>query len=294
MGPQMILTTNSITGTVTDTTGAVVPGATVTATNENTGVSVTTTTNSMGSYSTPPIDPGTYKIIVSAPRMKTFTQEHFEVQTNAALTFNPKLQPGFDPGVIQPKNIEKQEQALITTSQTFANPSPTLLNGINCGQDYVRVSLSGVLGPMGYVPSPSLSSASQLTGVDANLILQGKSFYYPSIILYISAVPVVCVGQPPTNQTDADKQVNSIEQSSQETNRNPEWLDASFSLTATDDKDKAIDIDCTDDKSIKILQILPQQTVAGLKNQPLADTATAINSIAGALARPRQLAPRRR
>ena len=45
--------TSRITGTVTDTTGAVVPGAAVTALNEETGISQTQTTTDAGLYSSP-------------------------------------------------------------------------------------------------------------------------------------------------------------------------------------------------------------------------------------------------
>lgn len=56
--------TNSgdIRGTVTDTTGAVIPGATVTVLNVNTGVSKTLVTDGAGLYDTSSIVNGTYKV----------------------------------------------------------------------------------------------------------------------------------------------------------------------------------------------------------------------------------------
>src|SRR5580704_3590009 len=50
----------TISGTVTDTTGAVVPGATVTATNLATSVSFERTSSSSGLFSIAPLPPGTY------------------------------------------------------------------------------------------------------------------------------------------------------------------------------------------------------------------------------------------
>src|SRR5215831_13983969 len=57
--------TGSILGTVTDQTGAVVAGASVTLTNEGTGSSLTTSTSSDGGYKFSPVKIGTYKLDVS-------------------------------------------------------------------------------------------------------------------------------------------------------------------------------------------------------------------------------------
>lgn len=51
-----------LSGTVADPSGAVIPGATVTAVNVNTGVTVRTTANASGTYQMPPLQPGTYRI----------------------------------------------------------------------------------------------------------------------------------------------------------------------------------------------------------------------------------------
>src|ERR671931_2134921 len=63
--------TATIRGTVTDTSGAVVPGASVTVTNENTGFSRSTVTNNVGSYSFVELPPGTYTIEVSLSGFKS-------------------------------------------------------------------------------------------------------------------------------------------------------------------------------------------------------------------------------
>jgi len=55
-----------ITGTITDPTGAVVPGATVTITNVGTNISQSTTTGSDGSYRFALVPPGTYTLEVKA------------------------------------------------------------------------------------------------------------------------------------------------------------------------------------------------------------------------------------
>lgn len=62
-----------IKGTVKDSTGAVVPKASVTATNEATGVKFTTTASAAGEYIFPQLPVGTYDISATAPGFKTFT-----------------------------------------------------------------------------------------------------------------------------------------------------------------------------------------------------------------------------
>jgi Carboxypeptidase regulatory-like domain len=61
-----------IKGTVTDPTGAVVPGATITATNTATGVKYPTKSLANGDYLFPQLPVGTYSITVSAPGFKNF------------------------------------------------------------------------------------------------------------------------------------------------------------------------------------------------------------------------------
>src|SRR5579875_1572426 len=68
-----------IQGTVTDPTGAVVPGATVTATNVATGVKTTRQTTDAGFYVLSPLPPGEYTVTVSQKGFQTKVQEHVTV-----------------------------------------------------------------------------------------------------------------------------------------------------------------------------------------------------------------------
>jgi hypothetical protein len=65
--------TARIKGTVTDPSGAVVPKATVTVTNTQTGVVSTTTSNASGEYIFPSLPIGTYTINIASPGFKGFT-----------------------------------------------------------------------------------------------------------------------------------------------------------------------------------------------------------------------------
>ncbi len=86
--------TGSITGTVTDASGAVVSGAKVTLTDAGTGASLTTTTGSSGSYSFNPVRIGTYKINVTATGFKKDVAAGIVVDVSSNILRNFALQPG--------------------------------------------------------------------------------------------------------------------------------------------------------------------------------------------------------
>lgn len=65
----------TITGTVTDASGGVVPSATVTVTEQATGQVYELTTNEVGSFTRPALKPSTYNVIVSAPGFKKSEQK---------------------------------------------------------------------------------------------------------------------------------------------------------------------------------------------------------------------------
>jgi hypothetical protein len=86
--------TASISGTVTDPSGAVVAGATVTATNTDTGVAATQSTNASGFYSFQSLALGTYTIDVNQTGFKQYAQTGLVLDVNSALVVDVKLQVG--------------------------------------------------------------------------------------------------------------------------------------------------------------------------------------------------------
>ena len=59
---------------VTDASGAAIPDARVTITDEQTGVKTVVGTNSAGNYSTPPLILGTYRVDIEKQGFKTFSR----------------------------------------------------------------------------------------------------------------------------------------------------------------------------------------------------------------------------
>ena len=86
--------TGSITGTATDSSGAVVSGAKVTLTNEGTAANLSTTTGSDGGYKFSPVRVGSYKLDVTAQGFKTASAAHVAVDVSSNALVNFKLQPG--------------------------------------------------------------------------------------------------------------------------------------------------------------------------------------------------------
>ena len=64
----------SIQGTVTDSTNAVIPGASIHVSSQATGVAIDTKANAVGFYQVPGLNTGTYVVTASAPNMKTYKQ----------------------------------------------------------------------------------------------------------------------------------------------------------------------------------------------------------------------------
>ena len=87
-------TGGSITGVVKDPTGAVIPGATVTAINSVVGVKQTTRTDGQGLYSFPVLAVGTYEIEVSENGFQPYRVTGLRVDINSALVADVTLQLG--------------------------------------------------------------------------------------------------------------------------------------------------------------------------------------------------------
>jgi hypothetical protein len=89
-----VTATATLQGTVTDTTGAVIPGAEVKITNKGTGDVRTVVSNASGVYSFNLVPAGTYQVRVAAPGLATNTFNDVELAVSRVTTVDAKLAVG--------------------------------------------------------------------------------------------------------------------------------------------------------------------------------------------------------
>jgi len=150
----------SLSGVVTDQTGAVLPGATVTVRDPN-GQTRTVTSNDQGQYSVNDLPAGTYTLTISVPKFKDFETQGLNLTPGMSLPIDATLEPA---GETTQVNVEgtKVAQVETETSQIVGNITQkelvTLgLNGRNftqlialtpgvsnqTGQDEAKVGVQG-------------------------------------------------------------------------------------------------------------------------------------------------------
>src|ERR1700736_3328983 len=84
----------TLTGTVKDSSGAVIPNAQVVITDVATGVSRTVSPGSAGLYTAPNLSPGTYEVRVSATGFRTAVQKGITLTVGAQQVLDITMQVG--------------------------------------------------------------------------------------------------------------------------------------------------------------------------------------------------------
>ena len=110
--------TTALSGTIYDSSGAVVAGATVTATNDATGVPLTQTTNSAGLYSFPSIPVGSYTLAVEMSGFKSARHTGITLVVGTPATENVTLELGDTREVVK---VEASAVPINTTTATMGN-----------------------------------------------------------------------------------------------------------------------------------------------------------------------------
>ncbi len=88
------VTQGAITGTVEDATGAAVTNATVLIVNSGTNQTLTLTADGKGFFNAPLLQPGEYKVTISAPGFSQYVASVVSVQVGSATTLQPRLNTG--------------------------------------------------------------------------------------------------------------------------------------------------------------------------------------------------------
>jgi len=114
--------TGTVAGSVTDQSGAVVAGATITLTDTATHNARSATTNATGRYIYVDVNPGIYTITVSKPGFETTKTERQEVKVGASLTLDLSLQVGGANVVVEVTAVGNELQTMnATVGNTITN-----------------------------------------------------------------------------------------------------------------------------------------------------------------------------
>src|SRR5437762_10470927 len=102
-------------GTVSDASGALIPGVTLTATNTGTGIVTTVLTNEAGAYQFASLQTGTYKVSADLPGFRTLAYSNVGLGVSQQVRLNFTLQVG---GVAQNVEVTVAADTLIATSSS--------------------------------------------------------------------------------------------------------------------------------------------------------------------------------
>ncbi|MBS1856905.1 MAG: TonB-dependent receptor [Acidobacteria bacterium] len=154
------IVSGDVTGTVFDASGATVPGATVTATNDATGVVTTVKSGAMGDYRFTNLPVGTYTITVTSAGFTKAQLKGIQVQLNKVSTANVRLEVGQNVETVEVTaaaatidTTTAQVQSSFEQTQLMDLPSTSSGNGVlNLSLLNAGVSTSGATG-LGTGPS---------------------------------------------------------------------------------------------------------------------------------------------
>src|SRR5580704_8633193 len=122
----------SISGLVTDSSGAVVAGAKVIATDTQTGVQTTVTTDAKGFYSLPALPVGTYDLQVNQIGFKAYTETGLVINANSALRVDATLSVG-----------TINEKIEVRTDAVHVETESTQMGEVITGKTMTAVPLNG-------------------------------------------------------------------------------------------------------------------------------------------------------
>ena len=105
----------TVSGTVSDGSGALIPGVSITATNVGTNIASTTVSNEAGAYNLPALLPGTYKVTAELPGFQTQTYTDVQLGNAAQIRLNFSLTVA---GVNQAVEVTIAADTLLATSSS--------------------------------------------------------------------------------------------------------------------------------------------------------------------------------
>jgi hypothetical protein len=156
-------TFGSFTGTVTDPSGAVIPGATVEVINEGTAATRTVTASSSGVFNVPNLDLGTYKVRISAKGFSTNERSGLQLAANQVIDLPVQLSVGSTAGVIE----------VVAASPVIATETTDLSGSVNHDSMEVLPSVGRHTGDGGVYSFTTLTTGAAAVPGSSTPILQG-------------------------------------------------------------------------------------------------------------------------
>jgi hypothetical protein len=111
-------TTSTLSGTVVDTSGGLIPGADVNVKHNATGVTTTAVSNSSGAFSLPGLNIGTYTVTVTLQGFKTFVVNDVVLNAGSPASVRAVLEVG---GITEQVVVSSASEIVQTQSSTISN-----------------------------------------------------------------------------------------------------------------------------------------------------------------------------
>jgi hypothetical protein len=173
-----------ILGLITDSTGAIVPGATITAKRVETGDVRTTTSNETGNYIFPLVDSGTYEISCAAPGFKT------EIRRGIPLELNQKGRIDFQ------MQVGKQTETVeVTAAAPLLKTEDATLGSVVDNKRIIELPLNGRNFAQAATLMPGVVYGSARMGIDGQQTIGTR------------AMPGQMVGISANGQRDANQNI---------------------------------------------------------------------------------------
>ncbi len=206
----------SIVGNVTDANGGVIPGATVTAVAQGTGLSRTATTDDSGTYQFVNLPPGTYTLKVAKQGFKGFERRSLAVEANNVTRTDVRLEVG---DVQQSVTITSEAPVLQTDrAEVHADVTTQELENlpVALGRNYQQIyrALPGFSPPVNSHSIPTNPSRALEFNVNGtsddqnNTRIDGVSSTHvqlPHVVAYIPALESIDEVNVVTNSFDAEQ-----------------------------------------------------------------------------------------
>ena len=133
-------TTARVTGTVTDPSGAVLPGATITIREADTNATRTITTAENGDYAVTQLTPGKYSLTVEKQGFGSYQQNDIVLVIGQVAEINVQLQVG-----------SQAQKVTVTSSAPVIQTEDSYIGSVIDSQTIVNTPLNGRLSSMGLV-----------------------------------------------------------------------------------------------------------------------------------------------